>query len=179
MAVTLTVNVWSSTPADGEHGPADWIETNPLSRAAPREVEVSGTVQDPGDGQAAVVEDLLLRLALPGGVALGEVDDLESGQGLYAQWEAALTALLARTAWAAATNGMNFRVATLLVDSNAWLHPPLDMSRVCDVSRIEALGVITQAFLVTLGVAPDRWPATRTWRSTTARQWPINTRRLT
>lgn len=150
-AVTPTVNVWSSERRSVSTA-LDRIETNRLY-TAPQEVEVSGTVQDPGDGQAAVLEDLMLRLVLPAGVALGEVDDLEAEPGLYVQWEAAQTALLARTA-GPLTNGMGFRVAVTLVDSNAWLHPQADVSRRCDIARIEALGVITQSFVVTLDVAP-------------------------
>lgn len=150
-AVTPTVHVWSSEGRTVRTA-LDRIETN-RQYAAPRRVQVSATVQDPGGGETAVVEDLMLRIVLPADVALGEFEDLVAEPGLFTLWEAAQTALMTRTA-GPLTNGVNFRVATLLVDSNAWLRPPLNLSRTCDLARVEALGVITQTFIVTLGVAP-------------------------
>ncbi|HOW96514.1 MAG TPA: hypothetical protein P5567_03070 [Kiritimatiellia bacterium] len=150
-AVTPTLTLWSSERRTVNTA-VDRIDTNRLY-VATRAVEVSGNVQDPGGGEAVVVEDLLVRMVLPAGVALSEADDLEAAPGMYALWEPAQTALVTRTA-GPLTNGVSFRITALLVDSNAWLLPPVDVSRACDVARIGALGVITQSFVVTLGIAP-------------------------
>jgi murein DD-endopeptidase MepM/ murein hydrolase activator NlpD len=152
-AVVPIINLWSRESRVIRTA-LDKIETNRLYQSG-CSVDISGSVRSSEGGASVEVEDLLVCLSLPMDVSLtGLGDDVQAEGGMYTQWEAAQTALVVRPAMPLLED-TGFWVGVKLVDSNAWSRPLVEMSRACNITRVEAFGVVTQEFVVVLAVAPD------------------------
>jgi hypothetical protein len=147
-SATPILSVWS---AEGQQAYTcfDVLDTNQVYAATPT-IWYNTWVQNAAGDPQADVNDLVFAFSVPPSLSVFNVD-LDGEFPLYAQWNAATTSLLCRTA--APLTNENWWGATIdLVSSNAWMSPKIQVQRSVTPLLVGAGQTVTQQVVTVITV---------------------------